>query len=156
MNDEAMVKDVQDIIDERKLDARIIWHEQCGQTSADAARALGVDPEQIVKSLMLFDEKEEHFMAVIPGTRRADMHKLAQLRGSPVRMADPASVLAITGHPVGGLPPIGTPMATFVDTEVIDRDVVYASAGSPYAGLEIRPRDIVDVARARVADIVER
>ena len=66
-------------------------------TARAAARAVGCEPAQIVKSLVLVCDGVA-VLALIPGDRRCDETKLAAAAGAvDVRMADPAEVQAATG-----------------------------------------------------------
>ena len=78
-------------------------------TVQTAAEAVGVTPDQIIKSL-LFLAKEDPVLVIANGTARVEWKQLAVYLGiarRKVNMADPETVLALTGYPVGGVPPLG-------------------------------------------------
>jgi prolyl-tRNA editing enzyme YbaK/EbsC (Cys-tRNA(Pro) deacylase) len=75
-------------------------------TVAAAAAALGVDQRQIIKSL-LFLVREEPLLVIASGAALVDRRVLAErfaVGKKQVRLADPATVLRLTGYPVGGVP----------------------------------------------------
>ena len=73
-----------------------------------AAAAYGVQPAQIAKTLSL-RIKERTVLVVTSGTARLNNRKIKDvLRGKP-RMLGADEVVALTGHPVGGVCPFGLP-----------------------------------------------
>ena len=129
------------------------------RTAADAARAVGCDVAQIVKSLVfLVDERP--VVALISGADRLDPARLAAaMGGGEVRRADGDAVRAQTGFAIGGVPPIGhaRPLPVLMDRRLFDHDEVWAAAGRPDAVLAAAPDELCRVAGARVADLaVER
>ena len=79
------------------------------KTAEDAARAIGCDVAQIVKSLVLSADGHP-LLALTSGAHRADTARLAELAGAhEVRRATPEEARAATGFAVGGTPPFGHP-----------------------------------------------
>ena len=79
------------------------------KTAEAAARAVGCDVGQIVKSLV-FVAGDEPVLALTSGANRVDTRRLASLAGaSDARRADPEEARAATGFAVGGTPPFGHP-----------------------------------------------
>ncbi len=124
------------------------------RTAEDAAAAIGTSVGQIVKSLVVL-AGDEPVLALVSGTNRADTHKLAALAGAPIRRADAEAARAATGYSIGGVPPIGHPtrLATYVDRDLLQYDLIWAAAGTPNAVFSITPRRLVEITRAHVADL---
>jgi prolyl-tRNA editing enzyme YbaK/EbsC (Cys-tRNA(Pro) deacylase) len=126
------------------------------KTAADAARAIGVDVGQIVKSLV-FMVGEAPVLALVSGPNRLDEAKLAAATpdGGPVRRGDADQVRAATGYPIGGVPPFGhpSPLPTFVDEDLLGYDVLWAAAGTPRHNFAITPGDLVRATGGVVADL---
>ena len=81
--------------------------DQNTETAESSAKALGVERERIVKSLV-FSVRGEPVIALVPGDRRADIGAVAGVLGvKKVRMAPPGMVLEWTGFNVGAVPPVG-------------------------------------------------
>src|SRR2546422_2887146 len=79
------------------------------RTAPDAARAVGCELGQIVKSLV-FVADGEAFLALTSGTNRAGTGRLAAVLGAEeVRRAGADEVRAATGFAIGGTPPFGHP-----------------------------------------------
>ena len=124
------------------------------RTAADAARAIGCDIGQIVKSLVFMADGWA-FLALTSGTNRADLGRLAAAVGArEVRKATPEEAREATGFAIGGTPPFGhtRPVRALVDRDLLCYDVVWAAAGAPDSVFPIAPEDLVRAAGADPAD----
>jgi prolyl-tRNA editing enzyme YbaK/EbsC (Cys-tRNA(Pro) deacylase) len=129
------------------------------RTAVDAARAVGCDIGQIVKSLVFVTTEGEPFLALTSGPNRADPGRLARLFGvAEVRKADPEEARAATGYAIGGTPPFGHPnqLRVFLDPDLSRYDVVWAAAGAPDAVFPLTPDDLRRLSGGEPADFVER
>ena len=125
-------------------------------TAEEAAKAVGCDLSQIVKSLV-FACDGRWIVAMVPGDRRADKAKVAAAAGCErVKVAGPEDVVRATGFEAGAVAPFPLPA---VDTILIDRallahEVVWVGAGSRRHMAALAPADLARVARARTVDAV--
>ena len=128
------------------------------KTAGDAARAIGCDVAQIVKSLV-FVADGRPVLALASGRNRVDLRKLAALTGAEdVRRATPEEVRAATGFAIGGTPPFGVGKAilpTFIDNALVDFDEVWAAAGTPDAVFPMAPADLIRLTGGTVVDLAE-
>lgn len=118
-----------------------------------AADAMGVAPERIIKSILFISRDGRCVMAVANGFERVDAKRLAGLAGLPrVRLAPPDVVLAVTGYPAGGTPPVGhrSRFPVFVDTRAAALDWGWAGGGREELLVRIAPETIVKLTGARV------
>jgi Cys-tRNA(Pro) deacylase len=125
------------------------------RTAADAARAIGVEVSQIVKSL-IFRVDDAVVVALVSGTNRLDEDRLAAAcGGGRVARADADAVRAATGYPIGGVPPFGhaTPLPTYVDPDLLRHGVVWAAAGTPHHVFPITPDELARVTGGVVTDL---
>lgn len=125
------------------------------KTADDAARAIGCELAQIVKSLV-FTADGDPVIALVSGTNRLDEEKLsAAAGGSTIRRATADTVRTATGYPIGGVPPFGhtTAVPTFVDRNLMRFDLVWAAAGTPRTVFSIKPPDLVRLAGGIEADL---
>ncbi len=125
------------------------------RTAVDAARAVGCELGQIVKSLV-FVADGEPFLALTSGSNRADPERLAAALGArDVRPASAEEARAATGYAIGGTPPFGhpAPLRVLVDRDLLGHDVVWAAAGTPDSVFPIPPQDLVRVSRGEPADL---
>lgn len=127
------------------------------RTADDAARAIGCDVAQIVKSLV-FMADDEPVMALVSGADRLDPARLATATGATtVRRATGDEARAASGFAIGGVPPFGHDrgFTVLVDRGLLAHDEVWAAAGLPDAVFPISPDDLVRVSGGRVEDLAE-
>jgi prolyl-tRNA editing enzyme YbaK/EbsC (Cys-tRNA(Pro) deacylase) len=128
------------------------------KTAADAAKAIGCDVAQIVKSLVFMADARP-VIAFTSGANRVDPSKLARAAGaSTARRATPEEARAATGFAVGGTPPFGhpAPVRSFVDPALLAFEDVWAAAGTPDAVFPLTPADLQRATGAETADFIER
>ena len=129
--------------------------EQGTSYGLEAADALGLDPDQVFKTL-LADLDGALVVAVLPVSAKLDLKALARvLGGSKAAMADPRAAERATGYVTGGISPIGQKRQhpTVVDETALMWDVVYVSGGRRGLDLAIAPADLVEVTGAITSDI---
>lgn len=125
------------------------------RTAEDAARAVGCQVGQIVKSLV-FIADDKPVIALVAGTDRLDPARLASVLGAgEVRRATGDEARLATGYAIGGVPPLGhvSPLPVVVDRHLLEHDRVWAAAGLPDAVFEVDPAQLVEAARGRVEEI---
>ena len=121
-----------------------------------AAEALVVTADRVIKSLLFQAKDGECVLVIAAGTARVDAKKLAAATGKDRwRLAMPDVVLAVTGYPAGGTPPIGhaTKLRVLMDTKAAALDVVYGGGGALDAMLRIHIADIRRLTDAEVHDL---
>jgi prolyl-tRNA editing enzyme YbaK/EbsC (Cys-tRNA(Pro) deacylase) len=150
------VEKVQAAITAHGLDRRVIELAVHARTSQQAADALGVTVGQIVKSLV-FTADGRPVLVVASGANRVDEGRLGELAGGRIRRADPATVKEATGYTIGGVPPIGlaSPLAVYVDRDLLAYDLLYAAAGLPECVFPIAPPELVRATGGTVVDVKE-
>ena len=90
----------------RAPDIAIVELDGSTATVALAAAGHGVQPAQIAKTLSL-RVRERNLLVVTSGEARLDNKKAKAVFGGKPRMLTAEEVVAITGHPVGGVCPFG-------------------------------------------------
>jgi len=143
----------------RGLDLQVITFAESTHTAADAARALGADVAQIVKSLVFVSESATGVrpcMVLASGVNRVDVELLAtQLSEAHMRRATADEVRQLTGFVIGGVPPFGhlRPIRTVMDPDLQRYATVWAAAGTANAVFAIAPDRLRALADAVVAPI---
>ena len=97
-----------------------------------AAQALGVEIGQIVKSV-LFLADGEAVLVLMSGDMNVNTKKLKKLLGvKKIRIADAETVVAVTGYPVGAVPPVAhrQTMRTYLDESLKRFSTIYPAAGT--------------------------
>jgi Cys-tRNA(Pro)/Cys-tRNA(Cys) deacylase len=121
----------------------------------DAARALGVDPSRIHKTLVASVDGR-FVVAIVAVSADLDLKALAAAAGGRrATMADPADAERITGQVRGGISPLGQRrrLPTLIDAAVLGWPTVYVSAGRRGLQVELTPSDLVSLTSATVARI---
>lgn len=122
---------------------------------AEAAAALGVSPERVLKTLMASVDGAL-VVAVVPVAGHLDLKALARaLGGRSAAMADPAAAARATGYVLGGISPIGQrrPHPTVIDDTALGHATVLVSGGRRGFDIELSPADLVRVTGAVTAPI---
>ena len=125
------------------------------KTAADAAAAIGVEIGQIVKSL-IFAVDGDVVVAYVSGANQLDERKLAAAAGGErCSRVDADTVRAVTGDPIGGVPPFGhaTPLRVFVDPDLLAFDEVWAAAGTWHDVFAIAPADLVTASGGTLVEL---
>ncbi|WP_394561502.1 YbaK/EbsC family protein [Aquipseudomonas alcaligenes] len=137
-------------------DIAIIELETSTATVALAAEAHGVEPGQIAKTLA-FRIGERELLVVARGDARLDNRKLKEAFGAKAKMLDADSVVALTGHPVGGVCPFGlaTDLAVYCDRSLLDYAEVLPAAGAIHSAVRICPKRMAELVQAEWVDVCQ-
>ena len=123
-------------------------------TVETAARALGVEPGRIAKTLAV--RAGDHlFLLVARGDTRLDNRKSKDEFGARPRMLGPEETFEVTGHPVGGVCPFGLkePLPIYLDESLRAFDLVYPAGGSLNTSVEVTPQRLFDLVGERWVDL---
>jgi prolyl-tRNA editing enzyme YbaK/EbsC (Cys-tRNA(Pro) deacylase) len=133
------------------LDVRVRTYPAGTRTAEDAARAIGCEVAQIVKSLV-FTAAGRPVVALISGVSLLDVRRLEALAGGRVAKADADLVRSATGYSIGGVPPFGhaTALPVYMDRDLSAHDVVWAAAGRPDTVFPIAPTRLAELSGALV------
>ena len=151
--------DLQNFINTHQINATILPMVEHTPTVPDAARVLGVAPEQIIKSLV-FVVKGEPLLVISNGLTRVERRKIAAHLGvgrKQIKFANAEQVLEITGFVVGSMPPFGhrQPLPTYIDPVVMEFEIIYGGGGDIDAMLRLTSVELLRVTQAVIADVSE-
>jgi prolyl-tRNA editing enzyme YbaK/EbsC (Cys-tRNA(Pro) deacylase) len=138
-------KSIQEFLTAAGVDARVMELPSSTHTAKQAAAAIGCSIGQIAKSLVFRTVPGmEPVLVVAGGANRVNEDKIRAVIGQAVEMADPAFVRRATGFAVGGVPPFGhaSAITTILDRDLMQWDVLWASAGTPHAMVRLRPGEL--------------
>ncbi|MFD5339372.1 YbaK/EbsC family protein [Streptomyces hawaiiensis] len=128
------------------------------RTAAEAAAAVGCELSQICKSL-IFAADGVPVLVLMDGASRVDLELVRkELGADKVTRAKVDVVRETTGYAIGGVPPFGHRSRTRVlaDRSLLEHDVVWAAAGTPYTVFPMAPEDLVAHAEGTLVDVRER
>jgi Cys-tRNA(Pro) deacylase len=151
--------DLQMFIDDHHIQAMILPLSEHTLTVGDAAKALAVDTDQIIKSL-IFHIDGNPLLVINNGLARVDRRKLAAHLGvgrKKVNFASPDKAFALTGFVVGSMPPFGhkQKLRTLVDTAVAQLDIIYGGGGDIDAMMRLTSEELLSVSQAEVTTFSE-
>lgn len=121
----------------------------------EAAEALGVDPDQVFKTLLVTADGAQA-VGIVPVTCSLSLKAMgAALGRKRVEMCDPAVAQRVTGYVLGGISPFGQKkrLPTVIDETCELYDTIYVSGGRRGLDLGVAPADLVRLLDATVADI---
>jgi prolyl-tRNA editing enzyme YbaK/EbsC (Cys-tRNA(Pro) deacylase) len=128
------------------------------RTAAEAAAAVGCELSQICKSLV-FAADQVPVLVLVDGASRVDVERVRQELGAEkVTRARADVVRDTTGYAIGGVPPFGhrTRTRVLADRSLLDHDLVWAAAGTPYTVFPMEPKALIAHAGGTLVDVRER
>jgi Cys-tRNA(Pro)/Cys-tRNA(Cys) deacylase len=121
----------------------------------EAADALGLDHDQVFKTLVVVAD-DEMVVAVVPVSCQLSMKRVAAAVGAKkATMCDPAAAERSSGYVVGGISPIGQRkrLRTVIDETAELYETVYVSGGRRGMDVGLAPGDLIGLLDAIVAPI---
>ena len=164
--------DLQQYLDQQGIRARLIPDMGHTPTVPAAAQVLGVETDQIIKTLLFVLEPGEKVGQVPPavvvignGENRISKKALGQhfgLNPKRVKLAPAATVINLLGYPPGGVPPFGhrTTLPVILDQSVVAlreryNDRIFGGGGDDHAMLELTVTDLLRIHEPIVLDLGE-
>lgn len=155
----AVNSKVTDWLDQQQAKYKIIEHDQVLDTAAEA-RAVGIDVDQIAKSLVIHITHDgNQAVIVIPGGQRISNDKLHELFGTDhARLAlEEELTRDFPQFELGAVPPLGglLRMPVYIDKRLVNHESVLFNAGSHTASIRMSMHDFINLADLSVVDVVE-
>ena len=123
---------------------------------AEAAAARGVEPSQIVKTMVVRVAEDDHRFVLVPGDREIAWPKLRALLGvNRLSMPSADAAHAVTGYVRGTITPLGsrTPLPVIADAGVTG--TVSIGGGAHGVALTVDAAELIHALRATVADVTD-
>jgi prolyl-tRNA editing enzyme YbaK/EbsC (Cys-tRNA(Pro) deacylase) len=160
--DHPAIQRVRDAAARKGVTLEIHTFDESTHTAEDAARTVGADLGQIVKSLVFVCPADEGglepILCLVSGPNRVDLARLAAVLGEQdIRRATAREAQELTGFTIGGIPPFGhgRPVRTVMDPALTQYQVVWAAAGTGTAVFPVPPGTLRILSNATVAPITE-
>jgi prolyl-tRNA editing enzyme YbaK/EbsC (Cys-tRNA(Pro) deacylase) len=151
------VERVAAVVRERGADVRLEEFSRGTPTAEAAAKAVGCETSQIVKSIVFVCDGAP-VLALVPGDRRADPAKVAAAAEADyARIARPDEVVSATGFEPGAVAPFPAPNVrrVLLERELLLQEIVWIGAGSTRHMAGLTPIDLLRLAGAMPVDLAE-
>lgn len=123
-----------------------------------AAKAVGMSPEQVFKTLVARGDRTGILVFCIPVCCSLDLKKAAKAASDKkVEMIAMKELLPLTGYIRGGCSPIGMKKAypTFIDETAMLSHEIAVSAGARGQQIILAPQDLIHYTKMTVCDLTE-
>jgi ybaK/ebsC protein len=121
------------------------------------AKATGIDPERVYKTLVTQGASKEYYVCVIPVAHELDMKKAAKYFGEKKLDMIPAKdITKVTGYIKGGCSPVGMKklFKTAVDESARSFERIVVSAGKVGLQMDLPLESLLEAASAQTADLI--
>lgn len=147
------------ILENRKIEFKIIEYifSEDEIDAVSVAVKIGVDPEQVFKTLVARNERNVFFVFVIPGNCELNLKKSAKASNSKkIELIKVKELLLLTGYIRGGCSPVGMKKLypTFIDETAQLFDFIYVSAGVRGMQVKLNPDDLKIIVEAQYYDLI--
>jgi Cys-tRNA(Pro) deacylase len=138
------------------IEHRVVAHGRVNSV-AEAAVALGVAVQDLVKTLVVRRADDDYVFVLVPGDRVISWPKLRALLGvKRLSMPDAATAKAATGYERGTITPFGSSTAwPVIADERLRGRTISLGAGEHGIGLEVAADDAVPALDGTFADVTD-
>jgi Cys-tRNA(Pro) deacylase len=143
-------------LDSSGIAYRVIRHGPV-RSLAEAASARGVEPADVVKTMVVRRGEGDYVFVLVPGDRAISWPKLRALLGvSRLSMPDATVAREVTGYERGTITPLGatTTWPVITDERVLGREITLG-AGEHGVAVAVRADDLLAALGGTVADVTE-
>ncbi|MEB6243364.1 Cys-tRNA(Pro) deacylase [Staphylococcus gallinarum] len=122
------------------------------------AQLVGVNVDEVFKTLVLENAQHEHFVFIIPVNATLNMKLAAKsVKEKKLHLMPLDDLKRVTGYVRGGCSPIGMKklFPTVIDSQSERLDAVYVSGGERGTQIQIKVTDLVTQTKAVVTSIIE-
>jgi Cys-tRNA(Pro)/Cys-tRNA(Cys) deacylase len=139
------------------LPYRVIVHDRPVHSLAEAAQARGVEPADVIKTLVVRRGPDDYLFVLVPGDRVISWPKLRALLGvNRMTMPDAREAKDATGYERGTITPFGSIRAwpVIADERVAGRTITLG-AGAHNVAVAVDADQAVRALNATVADVTD-
>ena len=121
---------------------------------AEAAAARGVEPRQVVKTMVVRVAEGDHRFVLVPGDREIAWPKLRALLGvNRISMPSADAAYEVTGYVRGTITPLGSAAALPVIADASIEGTISIGGGAPGVALTVDAAELLAAVGATVADV---
>ena len=145
-----------------KCDFKIHKYEHdpaCTNFGDEAVEKLRLDANQVYKSLLVELTPKELVVCVVPVSKQLSLKEVADIFGvKKAQMAQKDEAQKVTGYLLGGISPLGQKklLRTVLDESINDFKTIFISGGKRGLDIELNPKDLEVILKAKVGRIVAK
>ena len=128
----------------------------CTDFGDEAVEKLGLDANQVYKTLLVELTPKELVVCVLPVSNQLSLKEVASAFGvKKAVMANKDEAQKVTGYLLGGISPLGQKklLRTVLDESVNIFKTIFISGGKRGLDIEVKPSDLQNLLRAKICEI---
>lgn len=150
--------EIKNYLDDQGINFEILHHRQTF-SSGEEARALGIPSNEVAKTLVVKKSDGSDVLAVLPASRRIDVHKLRDiLNDNHARLATESEMKTdFSQFEPGAIPPLGDLLGATVilDKHLEQTDSILFAAGTYDESVKINGQEFLKIVHPHLADLSE-
>ncbi|AMO55393.1 hypothetical protein GZ77_10445 [Endozoicomonas montiporae] len=122
----------------------------------EAARKLGLNPRQVLKTLIVKLDGQKLAVGIVPVAGQLDLKAMAKACGAKkAAMAEQAEAEKSSGYVLGGISPLGQKkrLMTVLDKSAEQFETIHVSAGRRGLEIELAPAALITLTNGQLAPI---
>ena len=124
--------------------------------TAVSARELGVDEHQVIKTLVMEDERRQPLIVLMHGDQEVSTKELARTIGAKtVSPCNPDTALKHTGYQVGGTSPFATrkELPVYMEATIAALPYIYLNGGKRGFLVNLTPQAVIDLLKPAMVEV---
>ena len=124
--------------------------------TAVSAQSLGVPEHEVVKTLVMQDERSKPLIVLMHGDRKVSTKQLARQAGKKsIEPCKPDAAQRHSGYQVGGTSPFGTrkPLPIYMERSIEALSAVYINGGRRGLLVKLKTRDLIAVLKPQLVEV---
>ena len=129
---------------------------ECTNFGEEAAQKLGLDENQVYKTLLVELTPKELVVCVLPVANQLSLKDVANAFDvKKAVMANKDEAQKVTGYLLGGISPLGQKklLRTLLDESVNKFETIFVSGGKRGLDIEVNPKDLQKLLKAKITKI---
>lgn len=130
---------------------------ECTNFGEEAALKLGLDENQVYKTLLVELTPKELVVCVLPVANQLSLKDVASaFEVKKAVMANKDEAQKVTGYLLGGISPLGQKklLRTLLDESVKKYKTIFVSGGKRGLDIEVIPKDLQNLLKAKIHKII--